>query len=87
MLDARTKYPGSSFSDLYDPRTMPPELVKAHRKLDAAVDAAYSKKKFLGDSDRVALLFELYQQLTSMFPAESKADRKRCTTTEQRIAT
>jgi hypothetical protein len=43
---------------------MPPELVKAHHKLDAAVDAAYSKKKFSGDRDRVAFLFELYQQLT-----------------------
>lgn len=32
-------------------------------KLDAAVDAAYSKKKFQGDSDRVAFLFEQYQQL------------------------
>jgi hypothetical protein len=65
VLDARGLYPGSSLADLYDPLTMPPELVKAHHKLDAAVDAAYSKKKFSGDSDRVAFLFELYQQLTS----------------------
>ncbi|NOS74085.1 MAG: hypothetical protein HOP36_06010 [Methyloglobulus sp.] len=65
VLDARAKYPDSSLADLYDPLTMPPELVKAHHKLDAAVDAAYSKKKFSGDSDRVAFLFELYQQLTS----------------------
>jgi hypothetical protein len=65
VLDARVKYPSSSLADLYDPLTMPPELVKAHHKLDAAVDAAYSKKKFSGDSDRVAFLFELYQQLTS----------------------
>ncbi|NOU23903.1 MAG: class I SAM-dependent DNA methyltransferase, partial [Methyloglobulus sp.] len=66
LLDARAKYPGSSLADLYDPLTMPPELVKAHHKLDAAVDASYSKKKFSGDSDRVAFLFELYQQLTQM---------------------
>jgi hypothetical protein len=36
---------------------MPPDLVKAHEKLDVAVDAAYSKKKFSGDADRVAFLF------------------------------
>ena len=42
-----------------------PDLVKAHNKLDAAVDTAYSKKKFSGDSDRVAFLFELYQQISS----------------------
>jgi hypothetical protein len=44
---------------------MPADLVKAHQRLDAAADAAYSKKKFFGDSDRVAFLFELYQQLSS----------------------
>jgi len=65
VLDARALYPNSSLADLYDPLSMPPELVKAHHKLDAAVDAAYSKKKFSGDSDRVAFLFELYQQLVS----------------------
>lgn len=70
VLDARAHYPNSSLADLYDPLTMPPELVKAHQKLDAVVDAAYSKKKFSGDSDRVAFLFELYQQLAS--PVESK---------------
>jgi hypothetical protein len=32
--------------------------------------AAYSKKKFSGDSDRVAFLFELYHQILS--PLESK---------------
>jgi hypothetical protein len=70
VLDARANYKDSSLADLYDPLTMPPDLVKAHRTLDAAVDAAYSKKKFLGDSDRVAFLFELYQQISS--PLESK---------------
>ena len=62
VLDARVKYPVSSLADLYD-RTMPPDLVKAHQKLDAAVDAAYSKKKFSSDTDYVAFLFELYQQI------------------------
>ena len=65
MLDARAAFPDSTLADLYDPLTMPPALVKAHQKLDAAVDAAYSKKKFIGDTDRVAFLFERYQQLTT----------------------
>lgn len=30
-----------SLADLYDPLTMPPALLRAHRKLDAAVDRAY----------------------------------------------
>ena len=63
VLDARALYPNSTLADLYDPLSMPPELVKAHRKLDQAVDAAYARKKFTGDSDRVAFLFERYQAL------------------------
>ncbi len=70
VLDVRAAHPGVSLALLYDPVAMPPALTKAHRALDAAVDAAYSKKKFLGDSDRVAFLFELYQSLVS--PLESK---------------
>lgn len=65
VLDARAAHPNVSLATLYDPLTMPPELVKAHRKLDAAVDAAYSKRKFTSDSDRVALLFERYQELVA----------------------
>ncbi len=76
VLDARAKFPTSSLADLYDPLTMPEALTKAHHKLDAAVDAAYAKRKFTGDSDRIAFLFELYQQITS--PLESrKATRKK----------
>jgi len=76
VLDARTQFSDSSLADLYDPLTMPPQLVKAHHKLDAAVDTAYSKKKFSGDSDRVAFLFELYQQLETPLTAKKKASRK-----------
>ena len=57
MLDAREQFPGSTLADLYDPLTMPPALLKAHRQLDKAVDSAYSRKKFAGDADRVAFLF------------------------------
>ena len=66
VLDARALYPDSTLADLYDPLSMPPELVNAHRKLDQAVDAAYARKKFTGDSDRVAFLFERYQALVGV---------------------
>lgn len=77
VLDARARHPDSSLADLYDPLTMPPELVKAHQKLDAAVDAAYSKKKFQGDSDRVAFLFELYQQISTPLSAIKSKHKKK----------
>lgn len=65
VLAVRAQFPEASLADLYGPLTMPPVLTKAHQKLDAAVDAAYTKHKFSGDHDRVAFLFTLYQQLTS----------------------
>ena len=48
---------------------MPPNLVKAHQALDVAVDAAYGRKGFKNDAERVAFLFELYQKYTSLLPA------------------
>lgn len=64
VLDARALYPDSSLADLYDPVVMPPELVKAHAKLDAAVEHAYGRT-FADDGERVAYLFDLYRQLTN----------------------
>jgi hypothetical protein len=76
VLDARAQYPESSFAALYDSLTTPPELVRAHRKLDAAVDAAYARRKFSGDRDRVAFLFELYQQIVSPLSAKKNIHRR-----------
>ncbi len=75
VLDARAQFPDATLADLYDPLTMPPALVKAHQKLDAAVDAAYGKKSFKNDAERVAFLFELYQKYTSLLPGATKPKR------------
>jgi hypothetical protein len=77
VLAAREAFPDSTLADLYDPLTMPPVLVKAHARLDKAVDAAYGYKGKPTDAERVAFLFELYQKYTSLFPAEAKAVRRR----------
>ena len=77
VLDARAAHTGASLADLYDPNTMPANLVKAHRELDRAVDAAYlavlppgaSKPKLDTDAQRVAFLFTLYAHLTTLFVA------------------
>ena len=77
VLDARAQFPDATLADLYDPLTMPPVLVRAHQKLDAAVDAAYGKKSFKNDAERVAFLFELYQRYTSLLPGTAKPKRRR----------
>lgn len=71
ILDARALYPGCSLADLYDELTMPVELRKAHQANDIAVMKAYGmikkvdgKDTFLTESETVARLFGLYQELT-----------------------
>ena len=80
VLDTRAEFPGSTLADLYDPLTMPPALLKAHHKLDAAVDAAYGRKGFKSDAERVAFLFELYQRYTSLLPTETPQPKRVRTT-------
>ncbi len=72
VLDSRAQFSGATLADLYDPLTMPPALLKAHHRLDAAVDAAYGRKGFKSDAERVAFLFEQYQRRTSLLPAEPR---------------
>ena len=64
VLDARALFPESSLADLYDPRSMPPELLKAHQDLDRAVIKLYGFSKDISEADIVAKLMEKYQQLT-----------------------
>ncbi len=79
VLDARAQFATSSLADLYDPLTMPPTLLKAHQKLDAAVDKAYEacggKKTYRNDAERVAFLFDLYQRQTSLLPVGKAAGK------------
>jgi hypothetical protein len=77
VLDARNQYPDLSFATLYDSNTMLPQLVKAHQKLDKAMEAAYGRS-FDDDSQRVAYLFELYQKLSGeLFVEEKKRGKGR----------
>jgi hypothetical protein len=77
VLNARNAHPDSSLADLYDPIAMPPDLGRAHQALDRAVDAAYEKKNFTSDAERVAFLFELYHEYTSLLPSPEKPKGRR----------
>ena len=63
ILDARELYPDSSLADLYDPLTMPPELLKAHTENNKVVMAAYGFTTKMSEEDCVAELMKLYQKL------------------------
>lgn len=64
---------GSSLADLYDPLTMPPDLVKAHNELDKAVDLAYRSQPFTSEAKRMEFLFELYEKYTANLFSGNKA--------------
>jgi hypothetical protein len=84
VLDTRAKYQTSTLADLYDPLAMPPDLVRAHQKLDKAVDAAYNRD-FANDSERVAWLFELYQQRAGELFVETKKRGKGRATKSKKV--
>jgi hypothetical protein len=78
VLDTRVKYPDSSLADLYDPLTMPPDLLKAHQKLDKAVDLCYRPQPFTSELNRIEYLFELYEKLTApLLPTSKQKPAKR----------
>lgn len=76
VLDARANHKGASLADLYDPLTMPPDLVKAHQALDKAVDKCYRSQPFANDAKRVEYLFELYEKYTAGLLAQEKKSKR-----------
>jgi hypothetical protein len=79
VLKARAKFHGSSLADLYDSDLMKPELRRAHRALDLAVDKLYRAAPFSGDRERVEHLFTLYEKLVNplMAGAQPKPPRRK----------
>jgi hypothetical protein len=78
VLDVRAQFLDSSLADLYDPLTMPPELVKAHNELDKAVDLAYRPQPFTSEANRMEFLFGLYEKYTAdLFSVEGKKGKKK----------
>lgn len=64
VLDARAAQEGATLADMYDPdnETFFPELMRAHRELDASVEACYGVD-FNGDERLItAHLFRLYAE-------------------------
>lgn len=56
---------------------MPPELVEAHQTLGRAVDVVYGKTAFKTEAERVAFLFERYQQLIAPLVVGETKSKKR----------
>ena len=77
VLDARTTHPDATLADLYDPDLMPPNLRRAHQRLDRAVDRLYRREKFSSERERIEHLFPLYEKLRAPLEAKMKTKPKR----------
>jgi type I restriction-modification system DNA methylase subunit len=82
ILDARDLYTNASLADLYDPLTMPVELLKAHEANNKAVDEAYGYTGGDDDASRVAFLFKRYEELTSLLPTTTVKKKRVKKTTD-----
>jgi hypothetical protein len=88
VLDSRAEHPSATLADLYDPRTMPPNLAKAHVALDLAVDRCYRSEPFTSEPERVEFLFALYDKLTVPLATSrptKKPRKKKAITNENEI--
>ena len=77
VLAARAAHPKATLADLYDPDLMPPNLRKAHRALDGAVDKLYRRSPFSSDRERVEHLLGLYEKMIAPLAANIKPKRRR----------
>jgi len=60
IIEAREANPGKTLSDLYDQKTMPENLFRAHQELDEELENVYIGRKFRSDMERLEHLFKLY---------------------------
>ena len=65
ILDARANYPENSFADLYGENMFVfSDLLKAHQQNDRAVMEAYGFDMGMSESELVAHLMRMYQEMT-----------------------
>ena len=76
VLNARAAHRGATLADLYDPNLMPPNLRRAHRALDRAVDRLYRRKRFTSERERVEYLFAQYERMQAPLAAKAAVRRR-----------
>ena len=59
----RDYYHSKTLAWLYNPKTMPKELCKAHHQLDLIVDSCYRERPFKDENDRLEWLLKLYEKM------------------------
>ncbi|ELB2738899.1 class I SAM-dependent DNA methyltransferase [Vibrio parahaemolyticus] len=65
ILLIREDYPGKSLAELYNPETMPIDLLEAHNTLDMAVDKLFRSKPFKDTPERLSFLLARYEDMVT----------------------
>jgi hypothetical protein len=65
ILLAREAHFPATIADLYDPETMPANLLEAHERNDEVLERIYIGRRFRNDTERLEKLFELYTKMTA----------------------
>jgi hypothetical protein len=80
ILKARANHTQKTLAEMYDPNKMPDDLRAAHQANDLAIEKCYREKPFDTDEERLAYLFNLYEQMIeeektkgTLFALEPKA--------------
>jgi len=60
IIERRERHPGETIASLYDPDTMPKDLLEAHQDLDNTLEHIYLGRPFRNDTERLEHLFKLY---------------------------
>ncbi len=63
IIEERAKHPSKTMAQLYNPDTMPKDLLKAHQELDIAIEQCYRLQSFKNDTERLEYLFKQYEEM------------------------
>jgi hypothetical protein len=63
IIGAREQHPGKTIAWLYDPGSMPENILQAHRALDETMERICVGRPFKSDTERLEHLFKQYASM------------------------
>jgi hypothetical protein len=74
IIAAREAHPGKTIAWLYDPETMPDDILQAHRALDGTLERICIGRLFKTDTERLEYLFKQYAAMKKKAKAGGSRD-------------
>ena len=76
ILLAREAHFPATIADLYNSKTMPDDLRRAHDRNDEVLERIYIGRRFKNDTERLEILFDLYTRMTTQGTAKDASAKK-----------